>query len=162
MVKTNDISSVTDRLRALCSRREYCSSDIYKKALTYLDGRKDEAEKVLDQLKTEKYVDDRRYSCAYARDKASLAGWGTVKIRYMLSAKGVARDVIDEALAEVDGDSSGKRFEKLMLNKYRSLNKGEDIRLKLLRFAIGRGYGYEEASALIDRIIQAEKENEDI
>lgn len=154
MKKMNDISSVTSRLMALCSRREYCSSDIYKKALDALEGNADEAGKVLDRLQDEKYVDDRRYARAYARDKASIAGWGSVKIRYMLSAKGLARDVIDEALAEVDSDTSDRRFEKLMLAKCRSLKGSDDVRLKLIRFAAGRGYGYEQASSMADRVIE--------
>lgn len=154
MKKMNDISSVTSRLMALCSRREYCSSDIYKKALDALEGNADEAGKVLERLQDEKYVDDRRYARAYARDKASIAGWGSVKIRYMLSAKGLARDVIDEALAEVDSDTSDRRFEKLMLAKCRSLKGSDDVRLKLIRFAAGRGYGYEQASSMADRVIE--------
>ena len=32
------INKVMDRLRALCSRREYCTRDIMKKALDALDG----------------------------------------------------------------------------------------------------------------------------
>lgn len=139
---------------ALCSRREYCSSDIYKKALDALEGNADEAGKVLEILQDEKYVDDRRYARAYARDKASIAGWGSVKIRYMLSAKGLARDVINEALAEVDSDTSDRRFEKLMLAKCRSLKGSDDVRLKLIRFAAGRGYGYEQASSMADRVIE--------
>jgi len=154
MKKMNDISSVTSRLMALCSRREYCSSDIYKKALDALEGNADEAGKVLERLQDEKYVDDRRYARAYARDKASIAGWGSVKIRYMLSAKGLARDVIDEALAEVDSDTSDRRFEKLMLAKCRSLKGSDDVRLKLIRFAAGRGYGYEQASSMAERVIE--------
>lgn len=154
MKKMNDISSVTSRLMALCSRREYCSSDIYKKALDALEGNADEAGKVLERLQDEKYVDDRRYARAYARDKASIAGWGSVKIRYMLSAKGLARDVINEALAEVDSDTSDRRFEKLMLAKCRSLKGSDDVRLKLIRFAAGRGYGYEQASSMADRVIE--------
>lgn len=154
MKKMNDISSVTSRLMALCSRREYCSSDIYKKALDALEGNADEAGKVLEILQDEKYVDDRRYARAYARDKASIAGWGSVKIRYMLSAKGLARDVINEALAEVDSDTSDRRFEKLMLAKCRSLKGSDDVRLKLIRFAAGRGYGYEQASSMADRVIE--------
>lgn len=147
---------------ALCSRREYCSSDIYKKALDALEGNAAEAGKVLERLQDEKYVDDRRYARAYARDKAAIAGWGSVKIRYMLSAKGVARDVIDEALAEVDSDSSDRRFERLMLAKCRSLKEDDDVRLKLIRFAAGRGYGYGQASSMAERVIKMNGENEEI
>jgi regulatory protein len=162
MNKKNDPASVTDRLRVLCSRREYCSSDIYKKALDAMDGNASEAGKVLEKLQEEKYVDDRRYARAYARDKSSIVGWGSVKIRYMLSAKGVARDVIDEALAEVDADSADRRFEKLMLAKCRAMKEDANVRMKLIRFAAGRGYGYEQASSMADRIIRMNKENEEI
>ena len=156
MNKKIEASYVTDRLRAMCSRREYCSSDIRKKALALLEGNKDEADIVLGKLIQEKYVDDRRYSCAYARDKASISGWGRVKIRYMLSAKGISRDIIEEALSEIDCDTSDKRFEKLLLNKYQSLKRGDNVRLKMLRFAMGRGHDYEQSTELIDRIISSE------
>ena len=88
-----DLQKVADRMKALCSRREYCLSDIRKKVLTLLDGDEDCAEAVLNQLVEQKYVDDLRYASAFARDKSSIAGWGEVKIRYMLAAKGISRDI---------------------------------------------------------------------
>lgn len=149
----HDLASVTEKLRMLCSRREYCSSDILKKAIRALDGDSEGASQILEILINEKYIDDLRYACAYARDKASIAGWGTAKIRFMLSAKGVARDVIDMALLEIDESKADHRFKKLMLNKSRSLKDDSQKRVKLLRFAMGRGYSYHDASSIIDDII---------
>ena len=71
--KQEDIIKVTDRLRNLCSRREYCSSDILKKALTALEGDREAAEQILKTLVSEKYVDDLRYAAAYAREKAMIS-----------------------------------------------------------------------------------------
>ena len=51
-----DVQKITDRLRRLCSRREYCTSDILKKAVTALKGDKEAAAKVLEVLVSEKYV----------------------------------------------------------------------------------------------------------
>ena len=83
------MEKVLDRMRNLCSRREYCRSDIMKKVLKALDGDRTGAEKITETLVREKYIDELRYSSAFARDKASIAGWGETKIRYMLSAKGI-------------------------------------------------------------------------
>ena len=94
------MEKVLDRMRTLCSRREYCKSDIMKKALKALEDDAEKAEKVIAVLIEEKYLDELRYASAFARDKSSLAGWGETKIRYMLSAKGVPRDVISQALEE--------------------------------------------------------------
>lgn len=158
MGKDVDRTYVTDRLRALCSRREYCSSDILKKATSMLDGDMDEARVVLETLVEEKYVDDYRYSCAYARDKASIAGWGEVKIRYMLHTKGVAGDVIDAAMEEIDDAKADQRLLKLMQNKYKSLRSDPQARLKLIRYVVGRGYSYEEVTSMFNQIVKNEKE----
>lgn len=140
-------------MRALCSRREYCCKDVLKKVMTALDGDAAKAEEVVGKLVEERYVDDRRYATAYARDKASIAGWGATKIRYMLTAKGVDREIIASALEEIDVNRADTRLEKLMENKARSLKDDPQRRIKLLRFGVGRGYAYEEVSSMIDRIL---------
>ena len=148
-----DPLKVADRMRALCSRREYCRKDILKKVMTALDGDAAKAEEVVGKLVEERYVDDRRYAAAFARDKASIAGWGAAKIKYMLAAKGVDREIIASALEEIDVNRADARLEKLMENKARSLKDDPQRRIKLLRFGVGRGYAYEEVSSLIDRIL---------
>lgn len=150
--ETPDITKTLDRLRRLCSRREYCRSDVLRKATDSLDGDRAEAEKVVQTLVDEKYVDDLRYASAFARDKASLSGWGEVKIRYMLSSKGISKDVIDRALEEIDPAKAETRLEKLIVTKYRSLKDDPQWKLKLLRFALGRGYGYDEVSEIVNRM----------
>lgn len=152
-VKKNP-QKVADRMRALCSRREYCRSDIMKKVMTSLDGDCEEAEKIVGLLVSERYIDDLRYASAFARDKASLAGWGEVKIRYMLSSKGISKDVISCALEEIDQNKAGERLEKLMENKLRSLKDDPQVRLKLLRFGLGRGYSYDEVSSVVEQLLR--------
>ena len=153
MEKSKEILLVTDRLRALCSRREYCTQDVMKKALKALEGDRHAAEQVLETLVAEKYVDDLRYAGAYCRDKASLSGWGEVKIRYMLASKGIPREIIAEALEEIDGNRAQDRLNRLLQTKYKSIKDDPQCRLKLLRYALGRGYSYDDVSSEIDRLI---------
>jgi regulatory protein len=148
------MEKVLDRMRNLCSRREYCRADIMKKAMSALDGDREKAEKVIEILVAEKYIDELRYASAFARDKSSISGWGETKIRYMLSSKGVPREVIDKALEEIDESKAMTRLEKLMENKYRSLKDDPQCRLKMLRFGLGRGYGYEEVSEVLEILMK--------
>lgn len=148
------ILKITDRLRGQCSRREYCVEDIRQKALKALDGDAAAAAAVMETLLKEKYVDDLRYASAFARDKASLQGWGEVKIRYMLSAKKISRDIIDQALSEIDHDRASSKLSKLLEAKHKSLRDDPQCRLKLLRYALGRGYSYDEVNDLVNQLLK--------
>ena len=149
-----EAAKVLDRMRALCSRREYCRKDIMKKVLPAVDGDVTVAGGIIDMLVKDKYIDELRYASAFARDKSSIAGWGAVKIRYMLSAKGIPEGLIAQAMEEIDGEKAVSRLDKLMENKFRSLKDDPQCRLKMLRFGLGRGYGYDEVSSVVDRLMK--------
>ena len=149
-----DEKKVLDRLQRLCSRAEYCSFDISRKALRALEGDNSAAERVLAALVRERYVDDARYASAFARDKASLQGWGPVKIRYALRGKGITGEVAEDAIREACGVSSAdERMEKLLAAKARTLKGDPAVKPKLLRYAIGRGYTYEQAAPVIEKVL---------
>lgn len=125
-----------------------------KKALTALDGDRSAAEKVVDTLVKERYIDELRYASAFARDKSSLSGWGGKKIRYMLAAKGVPGDIVDAAMEEIDSPKARTRLEKLLENKLKGLKDDPQCRMKMLRFGLGRGYGYEEVSEVLNVLMK--------
>lgn len=133
-----------------CAKREYCTSDIYKKALDKLEGDSAAAEELVAKLVANGFVSDLRYATAFAREKASLTGWGPVKIRFALSAKRIDREVIDEALGEIDAEKADAKLERLLETKRRSLEGDPQGRLKLIKFALSRGYDYETIKRFID------------
>lgn len=139
-------------LQRQCSRREYCSEDIYRKAMLKLSGDADAARELLEALKEEGYVDDLRYAGAFAREKAGISGWGPVKIRFALSAKKIDRATVDAALGEIDESGADARLSRLLENKFKSLESDPQAKLKLLKFALGRGYEYDRVRSLVDRI----------
>lgn len=146
------MNEVLDKLEALCAKREYCVSDIRRKAIERLDGDRRKAEELVQSLIENKFVDDARYASAFAREKSGLQGWGPIKIRFQLRSKGISESIISEALEEVDPLKAQVRLEKLLENKWRSLSDDPQGRLKLIKFALSRGYEYEETEPLIKRI----------
>lgn len=153
---------ILERLRNLCSRREYCTSDIRSKALSALGDRQDDAEKIVASLVRDRYVDDLRYASAFARDKAALAGWGEAKIRYALAAKKIDRETVSAALDAIDDTKAADRLQKLLENKFRALSSGRnpvsgyELRQKLLRFAVSRGYSFEQAASVVGNLVSGE------
>ena len=143
---------ILSKLEAQCARREYCRSDIMAKAQKLTQGDAEACAEVVESLVSQGYVDDLRYACAFAREKASLTGWGPVKIRLALSAKKIDGSVIGAALEEIDTDKASDKLEKLMAAKWKSLGADPQARLKLLKFALSRGYEYDAVRKAADKI----------
>jgi regulatory protein len=101
----------------------------------------------------DKYVDDARYASAYAREKAGLQGWGPVKIRFQLRAKGVSEADIASALQDVEPEKAEAKLQKILEAKARTLQGDPQFRLKLLKFGLGRGYNYDEVESAVSKII---------
>lgn len=141
------------RLQKLCSKAEYCEADLYRKALKALDGDAQAAAKVLASLKEDRYVDNARYAAAFARDKANFQGWGPVKIRFQLRAKGVSEADITQALQEIEPAKAEEKMEKVLAAKAKTLQGDPQFRLKLLKFGLTRGYDYDDVEAAVSKII---------
>ena len=140
------------RLQKRCSKAEYCSSDVYRKALKALDGDAEAAARVLAALVEEKYVDDVRYAGAFAREKAGLQGWGPIKIRFQLRSKGISEDAIAAALEEVEPGRAADKLERLLDAKARTLEGNPQFRLKMLKFGLSRGYEYAAVEEALKKI----------
>lgn len=146
---------ILSRFEAQCSKREYCQSDIrqkIQKAISDKEMDPDIADEIMESLVKDKYVDDLRYASAFAREKSALTGWGPVKIRFALGAKRIDRATIDAALDEIDSERADKRLEKLLEAKWKTLKGDPQARLKLIKFALSRGYEYSDISSSVDRI----------
>lgn len=143
------------RLEALCARSEQCSYEITQRLWRWgICG--DAADEILDMLTDGRYVDDSRYAESFVRDKYRFARWGRVKIRMSLAAKRIPRDVIDEAMSAIDSREYVSMAYRTVCAKLRQLPADmsrAEMRARLLRFAMGRGY----ESALIVRILDSRR-----
>lgn len=148
---------VLSKLQNLCSKKECCSSDIYKKALADLEGDRAAAQEILDSLIEDKFVDDLRYCSAYAREKSQLTGWGPIKISYQLMAKGMSKSLIKQALEEVDSDKADQRLDKVLEAKYRTVKGEPDEKFRLIKFALTRGYEYDDVARAVNALLEREK-----
>ena len=145
-----------ERMRGICSRKECCRQEIAAK-LEKLEV--EDVSGAVEQLCKEGFIDERRYARAFARDKSSLQGWGSLKIKLALQRRGIDSDVISAALGEIDAEVASAKLESLLRAKLRTLRREEDaaaIRAKVLRYALGRGYGYEQINKVYNDIVRTD------
>lgn len=153
---TMDYDKCLSRLQRLCSKAEYCRSQMYTKALRDLEGDADAAKRVVDSLVADRYVDDARYASAFAREKASIQGWGPVKIRFQLRSKGISDADIASGMSEIEQPKAARKLESVLAAKYRTLQGDPQCKLKLLKFALSRGYEYGDVAAAVDSVMKGE------
>lgn len=146
-------------LMHLAARSEKCSAD----ALRLMRGwgvSDADAQRVLQRLVSERFIDDSRYACAFVREKINLSGWGVYKITAALRRKGIDSAIIAEALAENGAVDMAERLHSLLERKMRSVKakNSADLRAKLFRYAAGRGYDFATAKQCVERLVKCEEE----
>lgn len=131
-------------LMRLCARAEKSTGDA-RRLMRGWGLAKQDAEKVLDRLVRDRFIDDSRYADAFVREKLRLSGWGAYKIRTALQRKGIERSIIDGALSQADRTDMARRLEEMLVRKARTVKHETpyDLKTKLIRYGLSLGYDYE-------------------
>lgn len=137
------------KLSALCASAEYCEYDLRKKARNWEVSSLDA---VISRLRKERFINDERYARAFVRDKFRYNHWGRVRISQELKMRMIDSSIIEEALQEIPEEDNLSTLRRLIDSKRRTV-KGKsdyDIRCKLIRFALGRGFQMSDITRVID------------
>ena len=138
-----------------CARAEKCSGDALRLMRRWGVSESD-ARKVLERLLRERFIDDGRYAAAFVRDKMRFSGWGERKIRMALRTKGVATQHIDAALGELESVDNSRRLEEMLRKKAAKTSARDlyDLKGKLVRFGMSRGFELEDVLAATDQVLR--------
>lgn len=154
-MKTITPQQALAKLAAYCSKAEHCVHDVQKKLEQW--GLSPEThEEIISYLIHEKYIDQTRYCRAFIRDKSEFAKWGEKKICYGLRNKGIDSETIRHEWEEYCRSTDTKEgLTALLTAKNRQIKaaNGYDRKLKLIRFALGRGFSYEEVLPLVEHLL---------
>ena len=141
------------KAEAYCSVAERCVDDVLRK-LQQWGVEEDARESIVALLVKERYIDERRYACAFVRDKYRFNQWGRVKISQALRMKRLASDDISAALDEIDEDEYEAVLTSLLQKKSRSIKASNEYERngKLVRFAASHGYDVGEILRCMKRM----------
>ena len=138
------------KLAALCSQAEHCTYEMKEKMTRW--GLDDDAQqRVVDYLVNNRYVDDRRFARSFVNDKLKYNKWGRRKIERALWMKHIDESIAQEALDDIDEDDYLSILRPLLQSKRKSTKADSDyeMNMKLIRYAMSRGFGYDEIKKCI-------------
>jgi regulatory protein len=143
---------------AICSRSEHCTDDIRLKLQSWGVGETD-IEKIIMNLIKENFINEKRYSEAFVKDKFKYNKWGKVKIRAGLKMKKIPGEMIKIAVDSIDNGLYKKTLEELLIVHRRSIKAKNqyDLKGKLFRYGMSKGF----ESELLYNILSGEFENPD-
>jgi len=126
----------------ICSVREYCVDDILKKLTNWEISDKDKTY-IIDYLISEKFIDNKRYTIAYIKDKFIFNKWGKIKIKYHLKQKHIENNIIENVINKVIDDNDYYNTVKNEIVKKSKSVKGKndfEIKQKILRYMSSKGF----------------------
>jgi len=149
------------RLQNLCARQEKCTWDIMLK-LKLWGVKNEEVQKIVSMLVDEGFVDDRRYASMFAREKSQLNKWGSIKIASALRAKKIDESIIKEALLELQPKFDRATLENIITTKAKQVKakSPSDLRAKLVRFGLSRGFELEHVVKTVDMVMKSNMTDE--
>lgn len=150
-----------NRAAALCSRSEQAPSDIREKLLKW-GLNPEEANRVLEQLVSQGFIDEQRYARAFVNDRFAFNGWGRVKIAHQLRLKGIPNEIISEAINLIDEEKYRERLIELLRVKWRAVSDREPRAAwaAMMRFAASRGFEPGIAGECVKQVTRLDVEDD--
>jgi regulatory protein len=102
----------------------------------------DDAELLISELISERFISEERYAKAFAGGKFRVKHWGRIKIKYELKGKGISEYNIKTGMKEISDEDYAEKVKYLIERKLKEVRHEEKgIRnLKIAKFLISKGY----------------------
>lgn len=112
-------------------------------------------ESAVETLHEQGYVDDARFARLLTHDKRELEGWGNERIRRTLVARGIERELIDDALRAEAPSGELERALELLRRRFPAPPDDPRERERALGVLLRKGY---ESELALDALSQHARE----
>ncbi|NLM75167.1 MAG: regulatory protein RecX [Clostridiaceae bacterium] len=137
--------------------RDRSEAEVINK-LIYKGFDKDVAKDAAQALKAIGYIDDDRFARRYIAERIRLKSLSKKALRLELKRKGIADEIIDEALSELEIEEEEVAFRAARKKFGKYDIRDEKIQLKIMRFLCHRGFSIETGKKVIKYLL-GDKEN---
>lgn len=151
MKKEYSLEELLHKAASYCSISEHCISEVEEKLIAW--GIAPEGQQqIIDRLLAEDFINEKRFCRFFVKDKFRFNKWGKIKISYALKQKGLANDLINDALNTIDEGQYDELLASLLKNKLNGLKYEYEYEKqgKLYRFAQSRGF----ENNVIERVLR--------
>ena len=149
----SDPEYILTKLRHFCAYQERCIHDVEEKLREWKVGQK-HAEKIIEQLIKEDYLDEERFARSFAGGKFRINHWGKTKIIYELERRKVPDLIIQIGLEEIGDEEYAETLKEILQRKNREIKEKDPFKRKqkLVAFGIQKGFHYGLVKDVVGKI----------
>ncbi|WP_036230678.1 regulatory protein RecX [Marinobacterium jannaschii] len=141
-MSSDEIGEIKQVVLRLLGRREYSRHELEQKYRSRFD--EVQLEQALQQLEADGYLSDSRFAEVFLRNRIAQ-GYGLQRIRFEFRQKGIASELLDEALEEQAPDWYTLAADAWQ-RKFRQPPAGDHkLYAKQMRYLTQRGFGMDES-----------------
>jgi regulatory protein len=141
----------------LLGRRDYTAAELRQK-LVDRETPPDDADALIEQLRTEGLVDDRRAAAAHVRTASGLKLRGRARIARELAARGIDGDVVDDALAAIAPESEAASIARILARRRLPPRPSQTERQRIYQHLLRRGFSADAISKALSQRQRGESE----
>jgi len=137
----DEIHRGRERVLRLLARRPYSSAEVSRYLRRHRYG--DEViENIIDDLTEAKLIDDDAFAAYWVEQRETFRPRSLRALRQELGQKGIDREVVDEALSELDEAGAARRVAQKQAGRWRGLPEAE-WRTRMTQYLLRHGYPYD-------------------
>lgn len=163
--KLLSLDEAYDKACRYCARSERSERDVRQKFYSWRVA-PEHQDKIIAQLYANRYLDEARFTLAFARDKHRFSGWGRQRIARELRMRGISSATIEEAFREVFEEfDEEEQLLDVLSRKLRSLKASDPLRKRfeqMMRFGLYRGFDYEAVRRITEKLLKANIEDDEL
>ena len=135
------MKNIKEKILKFCLYRERCEFEVKKKLKVFQINEK-EINKIVNELKLDNFIDNKRFTKSYIRGKYEYKNWGFKKIKFHLNKFNIPEKLITEQLNKIDSNSYDEKIKKIIRYKIQSYGDSKFLKKKIFSFMISKGYEY--------------------
>lgn len=153
------MADIKQSIQRWCALQERSSFEVTQKLISW-NINKDTIPVIINELREERFLDDKRFAEDFARGKFKIKHWGKNKIKLSLQQKRVKQEYIDRAIQLLDEEDYSQSLKALAEKKYNlfpdKLSEYEK-RVKLYQFLLSKGFENKLIRDVLDEIASKEE-----
>ena len=146
------LKPVLQKMAHFCAFQERALIDVLQKLKKFSLPSEDQ-QYIVHRLRSEGFLDEKRYVSAFINDKFRLNRWGPVKIAHALKAKQVSAEAIDEGLRQIKREALEETLLELATKKADTLQQQTALqkKQKLVSYLLQKGFEPDMIWSVVNR-----------
>jgi len=147
------IYEIQRKIELYCAYQERSIAEVKRKMSKWKLSNTQQNE-IIHKLTDNNFIDERRFAQSYVSGKFRIKQWGKIKIKHYLKEKQISKQIIEEAINEIDKQEYLNTIKQLVDKKNQILSNETDVikkKNKIIQYLSAKGYEIENIFEAIEQ-----------